>query len=120
MRVLVCGSRTWTTRWLIESMLVKHKATVVIDGAAKGADSLGHNVAVGLGLKTIRFPADWKKHGKAAGPIRNQQMLDEGKPDLVLAFWDGKSRGTQDMIERTKKAGIEITVFKPYMEIVND
>ena len=52
------------------------------------------------------YPADWQKHGRAAGPIRNQQMLDEGKPDLVVAFDGG--RGTADMIARAEKAGVRV------------
>lgn len=57
------------------------------------------------------FKADWDKHGKAAGPIRNQQMLDEGKPDLVLAFAGGK--GTDDMCRRARAAGVEVRRFWP-------
>jgi hypothetical protein len=59
------------------------------------------------------FYADWDKHGRAAGPIRNQQMLDEGKPDLVVAFLLPQGSGTLDMIRRTEKAGIEVRVIEP-------
>jgi UDP-N-acetylmuramoylalanine-D-glutamate ligase len=52
------------------------------------------------------YPADWKLHGKSAGHIRNQQMLDESKPDIVIAFPGG--RGTANMIKRAKKAGVEV------------
>ena len=57
------------------------------------------------------IPADWKKHGRAAGPIRNQQMLDEGKADVVVALWDGKSRGTLDMIQRATEAGVPVRIL---------
>lgn len=60
-----------------------------------------------LGFEVAACPADWKKHGKAAGPIRNQSMLTEHKPDLVIAFPLGESKGTRDMIRKAKAAGIE-------------
>jgi hypothetical protein len=57
------------------------------------------------------YKAEWDKHGRAAGPIRNQQMLDDGKPDLVLAFAGG--RGTDDMCRRAREAGIEVRRYWP-------
>jgi DNA-binding MurR/RpiR family transcriptional regulator len=57
----------------------------------------------------LSYPADWEAYGKAAGPIRNQRMLDEGKPDLVIAFSDlPTTSGTYDMIKRAKAAGIPV------------
>lgn len=114
MRVLVCGSRGWTDKDRIRAVLeeLAPSCACVIDGAARGADQLGHEVAVELGLETMRFPAQWKLLGKRAGHIRNQQMLDEGKPDIVIAFWDGLSRGTMDMIERCTKAGVPSKVYR--------
>jgi hypothetical protein len=121
MRVLVCGSRNWANIELIRETLVKeclddkefgpHDCTV-IDGCAHGADALGYTCAMELGCNTHRFPADWNKYGKAAGMIRNKQMLVEGKPDLVLAFWDGVSRGTKNMIELAQKAGVPVKIVK--------
>jgi hypothetical protein len=58
------------------------------------------------------FPAKWDEYGKAAGPIRNQEMVDS-KPDLVLAFWDGRSPGTLDAIKRAVLAGIEVNIYPP-------
>lgn len=78
----------------------------IISGMATGADSVAVDWAVTNWLKVHKFPADWKTHGKAAGHIRNQQMIDEGKPDLVVAFPGGK--GTADMVKRAKKAGIKV------------
>lgn len=65
-----------------------------------------------------RYPADWEKHGKAAGPIRNQQMLTEGKPDIVVAFSDNlsNSKGTADMCRRAHKAGLPVYVIGRYQE----
>lgn len=82
----------------------------IIAGKARGADTLAIDWAVNNWIDFQEFPADWDKHGKAAGPIRNQQMLDEGKPDLVVAFPGG--RGTADMVRRAKKAGVETLVFR--------
>ena len=121
MRVLVCGDRKWDDKKFINKILWEyyHIAQeleddfVVIHGAAKGADSIAGEIAREQGVKEFVFPAKWEKHGKAAGPIRNQQMLDEGKPNLVLAFHDDieKSKGTRDMINKAKRAGIETRVY---------
>jgi len=79
---------------------------VIINGKAKGVDSASSDWAIVNYAQLKEYPADWETHGKAAGFIRNQQMLDEGKPDLVIAFPGGS--GTADMIRRAKKAGIEV------------
>lgn len=115
MRVLVCGSRSWGERYIIEAILSGLRAEygyiTVIEGGAAGADAVAHGWAVEHDQGHERFPALWDQHGKAAGPIRNQQMLEEGKPDLVLAFHDGDSRGTADMIRRaTKQKGLRVYV----------
>lgn len=115
MRVLVCGGRDWKYGPnLIAEQLEIVGATVVIHGAARGADLAGKTAGKRLGLKVISFPADWDRYGLAAGPIRNQKMLDEGKPDMVLAFHDDieKSTGTKDMVRRAKKAGVSCVIFK--------
>lgn len=76
----------------------------VISGGARGADFLARCYAKYCGWEYQEFLADWKKYKAAAGPIRNQWMLDEGKPDLVIAFPGGK--GTADMVSRARKAGV--------------
>lgn len=108
MRVLVCGDRNWWDYYAIERVLDKVQPSCVINGQAIGADKLADTAAVYLKIPVERYPADWNKFGKAAGPIRNQQMLDEGKPDIVVAFHDHltKKRGTYDMIRRAHKAGV--------------
>ena len=116
MRVLICGGRDFDNRTAIRNALISLCASedgvdVVIEGAAPGADALAREAAEDFGITVETYPADWDKHGKAAGPIRNQQMLDEGKPDLVLAFPTPQSRGTWDMVRRARKAGIEARVF---------
>lgn len=82
----------------------------IISGKARGADSAAIDWAIVNWCPVLEFPADWKKHGRAAGPIRNQEMLDIGKPDLVIAFPGGD--GTADMVRRSKKAGIEVLEIK--------
>jgi hypothetical protein len=86
-----------------------HAETVIrwiIEGGAKGADESAAIWAIRRGVTSQRFSASWAERGPAAGPIRNQQMIDEGKPDLVLAFPGG--RGTADMVRRAKAAGVEV------------
>jgi len=82
----------------------------LVCGMAKGADRLGHNWAADTGLKIWEYPADWKTHGKGAGYIRNELMAKNA--DMLIAFWDGQSRGTKDMILRAVAHGLEIHVFK--------
>lgn len=78
----------------------------IISGAATGADSLAIDYAVVNWCGLEEYPADWTKHGKKAGYLRNKQMLEEGKPDLVIAFPGGK--GTANMIKLAKEAGVEV------------
>ena len=116
MRVLVCGDRDWgdrDTMVLVFSQLPWKKVDVIIHGDCRGADRLAGAVAEQYGKKVEKFPAEWKAHGRAAGPIRNQKMLDEGKPDLVLAFHPNlaKSKGTADMVRRARKAGVRVVVI---------
>ena len=117
MKVLVCGSRTYSD-WLfmegvLESLHVQTPIDVIIEGEAVGADSMAREWARYMGITTWKFPADWTKYGKAAGPIRNKEMLDKG-PDLVLAFVDkplAESRGTANMVKIAQEAGVEVRVY---------
>ena len=102
MRVIICGSRTWVGAGIIAARVRDFASdTIVITGGAVGVDQLAHSFAVEAGLSTEEYPADWKTYGRAAGPVRNAQMLDSGA-DLVIAFWDGESPGTKDMINKAK------------------
>lgn len=83
---------------------------VIIEGDAKGADRAASDWAVCNYSKHEVYPADWQRHGKAAGPIRNRQMLNEGKPDLVVAFPGGA--GTAHMVSIAKVAGVEVIVYE--------
>lgn len=119
MRVLVCGSRHFNDDDHLFEVLneindtynLHNKITTIISGHAKGADTLGELFATSNKIPLEVYPADWNKHGKAAGPIRNKQMLDEGKPDLVVAFMAKDSRGTKNMVDQATKAGVEVKVI---------
>ena len=114
MRVLFCGDRDWTDRDMIREALCKLPLdTTIIHGAARGADSLAAGIASGRNMAVFSFPAQWQMYGKAAGPIRNEQMINEGLPDIVYAFHDhlDQSTGTRDMIDRAESAGIPVTLF---------
>ena len=141
MRVLVCGSRTWgkpvwnarlrarvyTDKPAVEILqslvwgafaadLNTESDDVLIHGAAPGADELASWFADDSPvIEPLPFPADWDRYGKSAGYIRNQQMLDEGKPDLVIAFVDkplAESRGTKNMVHLAKVAGVKTVVVE--------
>lgn len=113
MRLLVCGSRTWDDLVAIRSELIARQPSLVIEGEARGADLLARQAAEELGIPVLPFPADWQQYGRAAGPIRNRQMLDEGQPDEVLAFSPdlAKSKGTRNMVEQARKRGLPVTVI---------
>lgn len=107
MRVLACGGRNWhDPREEFLGLFRALKPSVVIHGGARGADSAAKVAAWRLKIPSKEYPADWETHGRAAGPIRNQQMLTDGKPDLVVAGIGG--RGTADMVSRARQAGVPV------------
>ena len=126
MRLLVCGGREFDdwkllsdSIWsVLESHDMVHQGVfetkevelVIIQGGAKGADFLARVWAKLWGIKMIEYPADWNKYKGGAGPIRNKQMLVEGKPDLVIAFRGGN--GTANMIKQAKGAGVPVEIVK--------
>lgn len=113
-KILVTGDREWNDiPRVVEALKGYRPGTILVHGACRGADNICAAVAEALGFEVRAYPADWSKHRRAAGPIRNQQMLDEEhrseEPiDLCLAFHNNfeNSRGTADMVKRAKKAGI--------------
>lgn len=117
-KVLVTGSRKWKDLDRVKAKLEEIGPDIVVHGRAMGADYCAHISAEDMGLTVANgrlrpYPADWERHGSAAGPIRNQQMLDEehvtNEPiDLCIAYPDANSIGTWDMVERCLKAGIEV------------
>lgn len=110
MRLVVTGGRNFDdavrVSFALSAVHRKHGITLLIEGGARGADRLCAEWAKRVGVPCKTFPADWGGHGKAAGHLRNQQMIDEGKPDAAVAFPGG--RGTADMVRRINKAGIPL------------
>lgn len=80
----------------------------VVSGGAKGVDALGERYSEEKGLNLKIFRADWETHGRAAGPIRNRKMAENA--DALIAIWDGKSRGTKNMIETAEKKNLLVYV----------
>jgi len=122
MRVVVFGGRDFCDEhWLKQELCdlvwqrnrfasVPKQITTLIHGGAPGVDQMAGMFGIGCGLKVLEFRADWAKYGKAAGPIRNKQMIDEGKPELGVAFPGGK--GTANMIKQLKAAGIPVIIVE--------
>jgi hypothetical protein len=112
MKVIIAGGRDFTDYELLkekcDKILSSQKEIKIVSGNAQGADYLGERYAKERGYNLILFPADWKKYGKAAGPIRNTQMAENS--DSLIAFWDGKSRGTKHMINTATKLGLKVRV----------
>lgn len=111
MRVLVCGGRRFNDALTLGSWLGGiHKnngpITVLIEGGAKGADFLARRFAEYQGIRVQTYKADWDRFGPSAGPLRNKRMIEDGKPDLVVAFPGG--RGTTNMTEQAEAAGIKV------------
>lgn len=115
-KILVCGGRNFNDKETLYgkldkiSRILSGRDITIIHGAARGADSLANDWATDRKVQIEAFPADWNRHGKAAGPIRNQQMLTEGKPDVIVAFSGGS--GTAHMISIARKAGIPVYEVK--------
>lgn len=110
-RVIICGSRTWTDVEAIRALLkTLPPDTVIIHGAAPGADTIAGHEAHALGFEVEAHPADWERRGRAAGPIRNREMLDSGV-DRVYAFrTDGRSPGTDNMVRQAAAARVYVEV----------
>ena len=116
MKVIIAGGRDFCNKVMLVDALghfLKEygEITEVVCGMADGADTLGRLWAEFMQIPVKEFPADWSKHGKAAGPIRNKQMAEYA--DVLIAFWDGKSKGTKDMIDQamTKKLMVVIVDY---------
>jgi len=118
-RVLICGSRSWNEENVPKEHTIEEYIgalppnAVIIHGACPGADMTADRIARERGHTVIAFKANWVLYGDAAGPIRNQDMLDIGKPNKVVAFHENiaNSKGTKDMIARARKAMLPIEVF---------
>lgn len=116
-KVLVCGGRDFQDRDRLYNALdtIHHgiaKIDCIIQGGAHGADHLAKEWAQSNSVCVMEFPANWQVEGPAAGTIRNNRMLKYGQPNRVVAFPTPNSKGTWHMVGRSRKEGIDTTVFE--------
>lgn len=120
-RVIIAGGRDFDDRSLLASVLMElfwiHGAyddmdpeVEIVSGGARGADTLGEKEAQHYGLAVTTFPAKWDELGRYAGIARNKQMAEYA--DILVAFWDGKSRGTRNMIDTALEYGLTVHVYR--------
>ena len=110
MKVIIAGGRDIHDYQLVLDAIEESRLeiTTVVSGGAKGVDALGEHYAEQMNLPLHVYPADWKSHGRAAGPIRNSKMASNA--DALIAVWDGKSKGTRNMIETAHNKGLVVYV----------
>jgi len=119
LKILVCGGRDFHYKGVVEALIestcydlhdvpgsVPWSEWSLICGMAKGVDTLAYEWASKAGMPVEKYPALWEEHGRSAGYIRNKLMLEDGQPDVVIAFPGG--RGTAMMVEIAEKAGVEV------------
>ena len=115
MKLLVCGGRDLSDRTgvfaALDALHAYEPVTLLIEGGARGADSLAGDWAISRGIPRRTFMAEWERHGPAAGPIRNRRMLEEGDPDRVAAFPGG--RGTAHMVRIAEEAAVPVERMTP-------
>lgn len=114
MRVIIAGGRDFNNYELLKEkcdlIFSNNKPDEIVSGCAKGADCYGEMYAAENNIPKKVFMADWDAHGKAAGPIRNRQMAEYATH--LIAFWDGKSRGTKNMIDTAKEFNLPTRVIR--------
>jgi hypothetical protein len=113
---LICGGRDFANQHMFDTIMNHLTQTrgcpaKVVHGGASGADSMAGAWAKKMAVEVVACPADWKKHGKAAGPIRNEEMLMDHKPSLVVAFPGGQ--GTADMVKRANRRVLDVVEVRP-------
>lgn len=110
MKVIIAGGRDIHDYELVVDAVQESQFDIdtVISGGANGVDALGEKYSEEMNLNLKIFNADWATHGRAAGPIRNRKMAENA--DALIAIWDGKSRGTKNMIETAQKKGLLVYV----------
>jgi hypothetical protein len=116
MKIIIAGTRTFNDKHLLfcqmDYLIAKFDLQYfsVVSGTQDGADKLGEKWAKERNVACEKFPPDWDKYKKAAGPIRNAEMADVA--DICVVFWDGKSKGSRNMIETALKKGLLVKVIK--------
>lgn len=113
--VIIAGGRDFQDYELLEKTVDRFLSgqqdeITIFCGKARGADALGEQYAKNRGYAVRYFPADWERYGRAAGPMRNQEMA--GGADALAAFWDGESRGTGHMIQCARRLGLRLLVTR--------
>lgn len=115
-KVIIAGSRSFADYEKLKSVcdsilpnLYSEPRISILSGTSSGSDSLGERYAKERGYTLNRYPADWKRYGKAAGPIRNRQMVKDA--DAAIVFWDGQSRGTKNLIEEANRHGLKVWII---------
>jgi hypothetical protein len=112
MKTIIAGSREITDYNIVKAAVKASGFPVseVVSGAARGVDSLGEEYARRHSIPIKRFPADWNRYGRSAGPKRNKQMAEYG--DALIAVWDGQSRGTKTMIDFATERGLAVYIHR--------
>lgn len=113
MKVVFTGDRNWQDVDAVRSIFEQFYITTIIEGEARGLDTIVRNIGIQLNINVIKFPADWIKYKKAAGPIRNRDMLAQ-KPDAVIAFHDDikNSKGTKDCVSAALKLKYKVYLVR--------
>ena len=114
MRIIIAGGRDFDDYKMLRdevgNIIPLDFRQTLYCGMAQGADMFGHHLATVHNWEIVECHADWKKHGRSAGPKRNQHMAV--RAEVLFAFWDGESKGTKDMINRALAEGLEVHVFR--------
>ena len=116
-KVIIAGGRLFNNYELLKdkcdyylSNKLRTHNVIIVSGMAPGADTLGMQYATEKNLSVEPHPAKWEKHGRAAGPIRNEEMA--ACSDALIAFWDGVSRGTKSMIDLARSYGLQVAIVR--------
>jgi hypothetical protein len=118
MKIIIAGCRDYMNYKVVRSvcdfylsgLIERGEDIEIVTGGARGVDALGKNFATVRELPHKEFKANWTLHGRAGGPIRNKEMAEYA--DALIAFWDGKSKGTENMIKLAKEHGLRVKIYR--------